>query len=78
MGKMSLTSCRALSTPGKFSNVDRYVLCPCCFGMDADILRVACWELPALKNAGAIYNRPMLGPLAETPKVVGKRSSPVV
>ena len=24
MGKMSLTSCRALSTPGKFSNVDRY------------------------------------------------------
>ena len=22
--KMSLTSCRALSTPGKFSNVDRY------------------------------------------------------
>ena len=25
MGKMSLTSCRALSTPGKFSNVDRYV-----------------------------------------------------
>ena len=26
MGKMSLTSCRALSTPGKFSNVDRYVL----------------------------------------------------
>ena len=22
MGKMSLTSCRALSTPGKFSNVD--------------------------------------------------------
>ena len=26
MGKMSLTSCRALSTPEKFSNVDRYVL----------------------------------------------------
>ena len=26
MGKISLTSCRALSTPGKFSNVDRYVL----------------------------------------------------
>ena len=26
MGKMSLTSCRALSTPGKFSNVDRYAL----------------------------------------------------
>ena len=26
MGKMSLTSCRALSTPGKFSNVDRYGL----------------------------------------------------
>ena len=25
MGKMSLTSCHALSTPGKFSNVDRYV-----------------------------------------------------
>ena len=24
MGKMSLSSCRALSTPGKFSNVDRY------------------------------------------------------
>ena len=24
MGKMSLTNCRALSTPGKFSNVDRY------------------------------------------------------
>ena len=24
MGKMSLTSCRTLSTPGKFSNVDRY------------------------------------------------------
>ena len=24
MGIMSLTSCRALSTPGKFSNVDRY------------------------------------------------------
>ena len=24
MGKMSLTSCRALSIPGKFSNVDRY------------------------------------------------------
>ena len=24
MGKMSLTSCCALSTPGKFSNVDRY------------------------------------------------------
>ena len=26
MGKMSLTSCRALSTPGKFSNVDRYAV----------------------------------------------------
>ena len=26
MGKMSLTSCRALSTPGKFSNVDRYAI----------------------------------------------------
>ena len=26
MGKMSRTSCRALSTPGKFSNVDRYEL----------------------------------------------------
>ena len=24
MGKMSLTSCRTLSTPGKLSNVDRY------------------------------------------------------
>ena len=24
MDKMSLTSCHALSTPGKFSNVDRY------------------------------------------------------
>ena len=27
MGKMSLTSCRALTTPGKFSNVDRYAHC---------------------------------------------------
>ena len=27
MGKMALTSCRALSTPGKFSNVDRYAVC---------------------------------------------------
>ena len=26
MGKMLLTSCHALSTPGKFSNVDRYAI----------------------------------------------------
>ena len=44
MGKMLLTSCRALSTPGKFSNVDRYVWVPNTMGIPS---------LPNLHNAEA-------------------------
>ena len=42
MGKMSLTSCRALSTPGKFSNVDRYDVSQLVWSTES-ILLLAVW-----------------------------------
>ena len=63
MGKMSLTSCRALSTPGKFSNVDRYA-----YGQLRKYLKICCvYYMP--ENPPYMISYYDLGPLSHsTPK----------
>ena len=58
MGTMSLTSCRALSTPGKFSNVDRYVIEQSFYELLSNDLPFLSFSLTSCYCHGLLQNAP--------------------